>query len=74
VENETEQRELMRSVTAFLQDLPETQRNLFIYRYWQSEAISDLASLFDMTENHVKVTLARIRKRLQKYLREEGLL
>ena len=74
VENETEQRELMRSVTAFLQDLPETQRNLFIYRYWQSEAISNLASLFDMTENHVKVTLARIRKRLQKYLREEGLL
>ena len=74
VEKELEQRELINTVTEFLQGLPEKQRNLFIYRYWQSEAIADLAALFDMTENHVKVTLARLRKRLQKHLREEGLL
>jgi RNA polymerase sigma-70 factor (ECF subfamily) len=74
VEKELEQRELLNAVTAFLQGLPEQQRNLFIYRYWQAEAIADLAALSGMTENHVKVTLSRLRKRLQKYLREEGLL
>ena len=74
VERELEQRELLNTVTEFLQDLPEKQRNLFIYRYWQSEAVADLAALFGMTENHVKVTLARLRKRLQKHLRKEGLL
>ena len=74
VEKELEKRELMNAVTVFLKKLPEKQRNLFIYRYWQSEAIADLAVWFGMTENHVKVTLARLRKRLQKYLREEGLL
>ena len=74
VERELEQRELLNTVTEFLQDLPEKQRNLFIYRYWQSEAVADLAALFGMTENHVKVTLALLRKRLQKHLRKEGLL
>lgn len=74
VEQELEQRELMRAVTAFLQNLPEKQCSLFICRYWQSAAITDLAKRFGMTENHVKVTLARMRKRLQNYLREEGLL
>ena len=74
VEKELEQRELLNAVTAFLQGLPEQQRNLFIYRYWQAEAIADLAALSGMTENHVKVTLSRLRKRLQKNLREEGLL
>ena len=74
VEKELEQRELLNAVTAFLQALPEQQRNLFIYRYWQAEAIADLAALSGMTENHVKVTLSRLRKRLQKYLREEELL
>ena len=74
VEKELEQRELLNAVTAFLQGLPEQQRNLFIYRYWQAEAIADLAALSGMTENHVKVTLSRLRKRLQKYLREEELL
>ena len=74
VERELEQRELMQAVTAFLQKLPEKQRNLFICRYWQSAAIAELAQRFDMTENHVKVTLARLRKQLQSYLREGGLL
>ena len=74
VEQELEQRELMQAVTVFLQSLPEKHRNLFICRYWQSAAIAELAARFDMSESNVKVTLARIRKRLQKYLREEGLL
>ena len=74
VERELEQRELMQAVTVFLQNLPEKQRDLFICRYWQSAAVADLAARFGMTENAVKVMLARLRKRLQTYLREEGLL
>ena len=73
VESELEQRELMQAVAAFLQNLPEKQRNLFICRYWQSEPVAALAGRFAKNENTVKVTLARLRKRLQKYLREEGL-
>ena len=74
VEQELEQRELMTAVTAFLKALPEPQRNLFICRYWQAASIEGLAEQFGMTEGHVKVTLSRLRKKLQKYLGEEGLL
>ncbi len=74
VEAEVEQHELMQGVTVFLEQLPKQQRDLFICRYWQASSISDLAVRFHMTENHVKVTLSRLRNRLQKYLREEGLL
>ena len=74
VEQELEQRELMTAVTAFLKALPEPQRNLFICRYWQAASIAGLAEQFGMTEGHVKVTLSRLRKKLQKYLGEEELL
>lgn len=74
VETEVEQRELMQAVTKFLEKLPKQQRDLFLCRYWQAASITDLAARFQMTENHVKVTLSRLRKRLETYLREEGLL
>ena len=74
IEHELEQRELMQAVTKYLQALPEKQRNLFICRYWQAEPVASLAKRFAMNENTVKVTLARLRKRLQAYLRKEGLL
>ena len=74
VESELEQRALMEKVTAFLTKLPKNQRDLFICRYWQSESVAQLSEHFDMTETNVKVTLSRLRKRLQDYLREEGWL
>ena len=74
VESELEQRELMQAVTAFLAKCPARQRNLFICRYWQAAPVAELAARFDMTESNVKVTLARLRSRLQAYLRKEGLL
>ena len=64
----------MQAVTQYLQNLPEKQRNLFICRYWQAEPVASLAKRFAMNESTVKVTLARLRKRLQAYLRKEGLL
>lgn len=74
VETEVEQREMMQAVTKFLEQLPKHQRDLFLCRYWQAMSISDLAVKFHMTENNVKVTLSRLRKRLETDLREEGLL
>lgn len=74
VETELEKRELMQGVTAFLRSLPQKQRDLFVCRYWQAEPVSALARRFDMTETNVRVTLGRIRNRLQEYLRKEELL
>lgn len=74
VEQTVERRELLTAITRFLEKLPEQQRALFVKRYWHFAAFSDLAGEFDMTENHVQVTLSRLRKKLQNHLRKEGLL
>ena len=65
---------MLEGITQFLRGLPKQQRDLFVRRYWYAATVSELSALFNMTENHVKVTLSRIRKRLQNYLRKEGLL
>lgn len=74
IEDENERREMLEGITQFLRGLPKQQRDLFVRRYWYAATVSELSALFNMTENHVKVTLSRIRKRLQNYLRKEGLL
>jgi RNA polymerase sigma-70 factor (ECF subfamily) len=73
-ETELEQRELLTAVTAYLSSIPAKQRDMFVMRYWEAMSISALAEVFHMTENNVKVSLLRIRKRLRAYLESEGLL
>ena len=74
VVNEVERREMIGAINRFLQGLPQKQRDLFVRRYWYATDISSLSKMFHMTESHVTMTLSRLRKRLQKYLRKEELL
>ncbi len=72
--SDLERREMLSAVTAFLKELPQKQRDLFVRRYWYSSDIGTLSELFDMSEGNVKMTLSRLRKRLKNYLEKEGLL
>ena len=74
VEQELDKRALSSAIVTFLSGLPQQQRDLFVRRYWYASSVSECASLFGMTENNVKVSLSRIRKRMQDYLRKEGFL
>lgn len=74
VADEVERREMIGAINGFLQELPQKQRDLFVRRYWYLTDIASLAEMFHMTESHVRKTLSRLRKRLQKYLMKEGLL
>lgn len=74
VVSDVERRELLNAVTAFLRELPQKQRDLFVRRYWYSTDIAALSEMFGMTGGNVKMTLSRLRKRLKKYLEKEGLL
>ena len=73
-EDTVEQRMMLQAVSRFLETLPKVQRNLFIRRYWRFTSFEDLAHDYGMTVNHVRVTLTRLRKRLQAYLNKEELL
>lgn len=72
VEQEVDRRELVKAIDAFLDGLPTEKRSLFLCRYWYFDSVSNLASRFGMTENHVPVTLNCLRQKLQNYLLERG--
>ena len=67
-----QRRELLRAIDTFLEGLPKRQRQLFVCRYWYFDSVTDLAARFQMTENHVSVTLRRIREKLRRNLLERG--
>ena len=59
-------------INAFLRELPEDARNLFIGRYYFLDSLKDVARYCGMTESKAKSMLFRTRNRLRDYLREEG--
>lgn len=72
VEQAVDRKELVAAIDAFLGGLPATQRDLFVCRYWYFDSIPAIASRLGRTENHVSVSLGRLRSKLRKYLTERG--
>lgn len=72
VEREIDRRELVRALDDFLSTLSAEKRSLLVRRYWYFDSIPDIAARFQMTENHVSVTLSRLRRKLHSYLLEGG--
>ena len=64
--------ELTRIINAFLKALPETERRVFVCRYWYYDPIEDIADRFGFGKSKVKMMLKRTRDKLAKRLREEG--
>ena len=72
VEQEVDRKELVKAIDAFLDRLPTDKRSIFICRYWYFDSVSKIAARFGMTENHVSVTLNRLRVKLHNGLLERG--
>lgn len=58
----------------FVGTLPETERNVFIRRYFFMDPVAVIAGAFGYSEGKVKVMLHRTRTKLRCYLEREGLL
>ena len=71
-EEEWTAKELGAAINRFLAGLRKEDRILFVRRYWFCDGVSDLAEGFQISENSVSVKLYRIRKKLMKYLQQEG--
>ena len=57
----------------FLAALPETERRVFLCRYWYIDPIGKIAETFGFSESKVKSMLHRTRKKLRGVLEKEGL-
>lgn len=67
------QLELSEILSAFLRELPEKQRNLFLRRYWYCESLDELARRYHMSLSAVKSSLFRTRNKLKFHLEKEGI-
>ncbi len=56
----------------FVAALPLIEKQVFLRRYWYAQSVQAVARQMQMTENHVKVTLHRTRKKLKALLMKEG--
>ena len=64
--------ELRGIINAFVRALPEREGNVFIRRYFYTEAVESIAKRYGLSANNVSVILNRTRKKLKSQLQEAG--
>jgi RNA polymerase sigma-70 factor (ECF subfamily) len=74
VELQVQRKELVTAICRFLEELPETERRIFLLRYWYLHPIGEIAEKFGWTTSKVTSMLHRLREKLRKQLAKEGLL
>ena len=72
VEEYAEIKELTGMIDSFLAALPETERRVFLRRYWYFDSIDDICGRFGFGKSKVKMMLKRTRDRLRATLEKEG--
>lgn len=74
LEREVEAREIAAAMNRFLSKLPDTERALFVSRYWFMAPVRELAEKFGFSESKTVSMLRRTRLKLGKFLTGEGLV
>ena len=72
VEQTVEHNLLSEVIKDFVKKLPETERSIFICRYWYMDSIEDICKQFHFSQSKVKSMLLRTRKKLWNKLNKEG--
>ena len=74
IEKTIERKHLALVFNRFLESLPETERRIFLCRYWYLDSISTIANYYGFSESKVTSMLYRTRKKLRTVLEKEELL
>ena len=72
-QRQVELEELRQAVGRFVAGLTETEQTVFTARYWYLKSVEEIAERMGFTQSRVKSLLFRLRKRLRRFLEEEGL-
>ena len=72
-DQETDTVEFQTFLNRFLRGLPKTSRMMFLRRYWYGENVGEIATAFGYSEEKVKSTLFRTRKKLREAMIKEGI-
>ena len=74
VEDAVLRQELGEAVRRFVSGLGETERNVFLLRYWYACPVAEIAERLGFTQAKVKSMLLRTRKKLRAFLEREALV
>ena len=74
VEKQIVEKELSGEIEKFMSQLKQTDRVIFMRRYYFMDSYADIAAATGMTEKNVSVKLTRIRKKLRDYLVQQNYL
>ena len=72
-ESRTDSGELAYIISEFLRGQSKEKRVMFLRRYWFFDSYSQISELVGVSEESVRVSLMRLRKKLKKYLEERGI-
>ena len=72
-QRQVELEELRQALGRFVAELNETEKMVFTARYWYLKSVEEIAGRMGFTQSRVKSLLFRLRRRLGRYLEEEGL-
>ena len=72
VDDRISEREFYEILNGFLWQLAESERDIFLRRYWHMDSIKEISARHGRTEGSVKNSLYRTRKKLYKLLEKEG--
>lgn len=73
-EQEVSEQELADAISNFLDGISDTERNVFVRRYWYIQGVSEIAAAHGFSESKVKSMLFRTRKKLYAKLKKENFL
>lgn len=71
-DDEMERRLLSDTITEFLHTLTPVKQQMFVLRYWYIEPIESISKKTGWKSHSIRSELYRLRKQLERYLREEG--
>ena len=72
VEHKIEERELTRFLNTWLASLSDDDRILFVRRYWNGEALNELATEYSVPPGNMAKRMYRLRQSLKQILEKEG--
>ena len=72
VEESLDEALLSRSISSFLRTLNETERNVFVRRYWYYDAVESICTRYGFSKGKVSKMLKRTRDKLAEHLKKEG--
>ena len=72
VDSSIEEAELSRLISLFLRSVRETERNVFVRRYWYCDSIRSICGRYGFGKSKVLMMLKRMRDKLAEYLKKEG--